>query len=400
MEKLFLVTNPGSSSRKYALYHDDESLICALHFETEDKTLICTLKRADGSKVKFTEGFKRIADTIRYTRDILEKEGYLDEHTEIAAILARVAATGEFFYDDHLVNDDCLRRLEEEKRRAPLHVPVIAAEIGECLKTFPGTPVITISDSHFHHTRDNVHKYYAIDTDLADRAEIKRYGYHGLSMGAVRNYMRDQGILASRIVACHLGSGASLTAIKDGYSYDTTMGYTPLEGVMMATRCGDLDPAAASAIQRELGFTEEGLEEYLNRQCGLLGVTGKTCDMREVIELRNNSDDRAELAYDMYIYRVQRAIGEMAAAMHGLDALVFTATIGERNAMIRHDIIAGCGYLNLFIDEAKNQAGLGDQLHVNIATKKSLPIYVIQTNETDAMIRRAKILLAEQQKSS
>lgn len=400
MEKLFLVTNPGSSSRKYALYHDDESLICALHFETEDKTLICTLKRADGSKVKFTEGFKRIADTIRYTRDILEKEGYLDEHTEIAAILARVAATGEFFSDDHLVDDDCLRRLEEEKRRAPLHVPVIAAEISECLKTFPGTPVITISDSHFHHTRDNVHKYYAIDTDLADRAEIKRYGYHGLSMGAVRNYMRDQGILVSRIVACHLGSGASLTAIKDGYSYDTTMGYTPLEGVMMATRCGGLDPAAASAIQRELGFTEEGLEEYLNRQCGLLGVTGKTCDMREVIELRNNSDDRAELAYDMYIYRIQRAIGEMAAAMHGLDALVFTATIGERNAMIRHDIIAGCGYLNLFIDEAKNQAGLGDQLHVNIASKKSLPIYVIQTNETDAMIRRAKILLAEQQKSS
>ena len=219
-------------------------------------------------------------------------------------------------------------------------------------------------------------------------------------MGAGRNYMRDEVILASLFVACLLGSGPPLTAIKDGYSYDTTMGYTPLEGVMMATRCGDLDPAAASAIQRELGFTEEGLEEYLNRQCGLLGVTGKTCDMREVIELRNNSDDRAELAYDMYIYRIQRAIGEMAAAMHGLDALVFTATIGERNAMIRHDIIAGCGYLNLFIDEVKNQAGLGDQPHVNIATKKSLPIYVIQTNETDAMIRRAKILLAEQQKSS
>ncbi len=396
MEKLYLVTNPGSSSRKYALYHDDERLICSLHFETENKSLICTLKRADGSSVKLTDGFKRLADTIRYTRDILVKENYLHDGVEIAAILARVAATGDFFSDDHIVDEDCLRRLEEEKRRAPLHVPVIAAEISECLKTFPGTPVITISDSHFHHTRDDVHKYYAIDLELADRAEIKRYGYHGLSMGAVRNFMRDEGILPSRVVACHLGSGASLTAIKDGYSYDTTMGYTPLEGVMMATRCGDLDPAAASAIQRELGFTEEGLEEYLNRQCGLLGVTGKTNDMREVIELRDNSDPRAELAYDMYIYRIQRAIGEMVAAMHGLDALVFTATIGERNAMIRQDIVAGCGYLNLELDPAKNKAGLGKAEYVNIATKKSLPIYVIQTNETDAMIRRAKILLAQQ----
>ena len=391
MEKLYLVTNPGSSSRKYALYHDDERLICSLHFETENRSLICTLKRADGSSVKLTDGFKRLADTIRYTRDILVKENYLHDGVEIAAILARVAATGDFFSDDHIVNEDCLRRLEEEKRRAPLHVPVIAAEISECLKTFPGTPVITISDSHFHHTRDDVHKYYAIDPELADRAEIKRYGYHGLSMGAVRNFMRDEGILPSRVVACHLGSGASLTAIKDGYSYDT-----PLEGVMMATRCGDLDPAAASAIQRELGFTEEGLEEYLNRQCGLLGVTGKTNDMREVIELRDNSDPRAELAYDMYIYRIQRAIGEMVAAMHGLDALVFTATIGERNAMIRQDIVAGCGYLNLELDPAKNKAGLGKAEYVNIATKKSLPIYVIQTNETDAMIRRAKILLAQQ----
>ncbi len=396
MEKLYLVTNPGSSSRKYALYHEDESLVCSLHFETENKSLICTLKRTDGSSVKLTDGFKRIADTVRYTRDILLKENYLHDGIKIAAILARVAATGEFFSNDHIVDKDCLRRLEEERRRAPLHVPVIATEISECLKTFPGTPMITISDSHFHHTRDDVHKYYAIDPEFADRAEIKRYGYHGLSMGAVRNFMRDEGILPSRVVACHLGSGASLTAIKDGYSYDTTMGYTPLEGVMMATRSGDIDPAAASAIQREMGFNEEAIEEYLNRQCGLLGVTGKTSDMREVIELRNNSDSRAELAYDMYIYRIQRAIGEMVAALHGLDALVFTATIGERNAMIRQDIIAGCGYLNLVIDPAKNKAGLGQAQCVNISAKKSLPIYVIQTNETDAMIRRAKILLAQQ----
>jgi len=394
MEKLYLVTNPGSSSRKYALYRDDE-LLCSLHFETEDKQLICTFRRADGSRKKITEGFKRIGDTIRYTYNILNQEGYLGDSVKLSAVLARVAATGEYFSDDHVVDAECLRRLEEEKRRAPLHVPVIAAEISKCVETFPDTPVITISDSHFHHTRDDVHKYYAIDTELADRAEIKRYGYHGLSMGAVRNYMRDTEILEPRVVACHLGSGASLTAIKDGYSYDTTMGYTPLEGVMMATRCGDIDPAAASAIQREMGFNEEAVEEYLNRQCGLLGVSGTTGDMREILDLRADGDPRAKLAYDMYIYRIQRAVGEMVAAMQGVDALVFTATIGERNAEIRRDIVSGLEYLGFKINDTKNDNGLGEEQHCLISAPSSKPIYVIATDETAAMIRRAKILLGE-----
>ena len=275
-------------------------------------------------------------------------------------------------------------------------MPVIAAEISKCVETFPDTPVITISDSHFHHTRDDVHKYYAIDTELADRAEIKRYGYHGLSMGAVRNYMRDADILEPRVVACHLGSGASLTAIKDGYSYDTTMGYTPLEGVMMATRCGDIDPAAASAIQREMGFNEEAVEEYLNRQCGLLGVSGSTGDMREILDLRADGDPRAKLAYDMYIYRIQRAVGEMVAALQGVDALVFTATIGERNAEIRRDIVSGLGYLGFKINDTKNDDGLGDAQHCLVSAPSSKPIYVIATDETAAMIRRAKILLGEE----
>ncbi len=394
MPKLFLVTNPGSSSRKYALYRDGEE-VCSLHFETEDKRLICTLKHADGRTQKYTDGFKRIADTIRYTHNILTESGYLDADTKLDGILARVVATGEFFNNDYIVDEECLRRLEEEKRRAPLHVPVIATEIAKCVETFPSTPVIIISDSHFHHTRDDVHKYYAIDIDLANRAEIKRYGYHGLSMGAVRNYLRDHDLLPSRVVACHLGSGASLTAIKDGYSYDTTMGYTPLEGIMMATRTGDIDPAAAIAIQHELGFNEEAVEEYLNRQCGLLGVSGVSGDMREVLAARADHP-RAQLAYDMYIYRVQRAIGEMVAAMQSVDALVFTATIGERNSEIRRDIIAGLGYLGFSADLAKNDTGLDGHEHVDISAPDSKPIYVIHTDEAAAMIRRAMILLEQQ----
>ncbi len=392
MEKMFLVTNPGSSSRKYALYKGNE-VICTLHFEMEGKDIVCTLKKADGTKTKLTDGFKKLTETVKYVQKILEDEGYLSKNAKLDAILARVASTGDFFTADHIVDDNCLKRLEIAKKRAPLHVPVVAAEINECVKQFDGTPVITISDSGFHNTRDNVHTYYAIDPELADKAEIKRYGYHGLSMGSIAEYLKNNNLLAEKVIACHLGSGSSLTAMVNGESFDTTMGYTPLEGVMMATRCGDIDATAAIAIGRELGLEGEKLEEYLNKQCGLKGVTGETDDMREVLSLRDDGDKRAKLAYEMFIYRIQRAIGQLAASMRGVDALVFTATIGERNAEIRRDIVAGLEYLGFKINDTKNDDGLGDARHCLISATSSKPIYVIQTDETGEMIRRAMLLL-------
>lgn len=394
MEKLFLVTNPGSSSRKYALYRGGD-MVCTFHFESEGKDIVCTVKTADGNKRKLTEGFKKLTDTVKYVKKILEDEGYINKNTKLDAIVARVASTGDYFAEDHIVDDGCLKRLEVAKKRAPLHVPVIAAEIEECVKEFNGTPVITVSDSGFHNTRDKVHTYYAIDTELADKAEIKRYGYHGLSMGSISEYLKAHNLLAEKVVVCHIGSGSSLTAMKNGESFDTTMGYTPLEGVMMATRCGDIDATAALAIGRELGLEGEKLEEYLNKQCGLKGVTGETDDMREVLSLRDDGDARAKLAYEMYIYRIQRAIGQMAASLQGIDALVFTATIGERNSEIRRDIVAGLGYLGFKINDTKNDDGLGDNSRCIVSASGSKPIYVIQTDETGEMIRRAKALLAD-----
>lgn len=392
MERMFLVTNPGSSSRKYALYKNNAT-VCKLHFELEGKDLVCTLKKADGSKTKLTDGFKKLTDTVKYAKKILTDEGYLGKNTKLDAILARVASTGDFFTADHIVDKEYLKRLEAAKKRAPLHVPVVADEIAECIKEFKDVPVITISDSAFHNTRDEVRRYYAIDKELADKAEIKRYGYHGLSMGSVADYLNQNKLTAEKIVVCHIGSGSSVTALKDNQSFDTTMGYSPLEGLMMATRCGDIDATAALAIGRELKLEGEKLEEYLNKQCGLKGVTGETDDMREVISLRDDGDERAKLAYDMFIYRLQRAIAQMAASLQGIDALVFTATIGERNAEIRRDIVSGLGYLGFKINDTKNSDGLGDKHHINIAASGSKPIYVITTNETGEMIRRAMGLL-------
>ncbi len=392
-EKLFLVTNPGSSSRKYALYRGDD-LVCSLHFEFEGKDVVCTLKTADGAKKKL-DGFKKLTDTVKYVQQILTDEGYLGDDAKLSAVVARVAATGEYFSEDHIVDDECLEKLEAAKKRLPLHVPVMAAEIEACVKEFGRTPVIAVADSSFHATRDEVHKRYAIDTELADKADLKRYGYHGLSMGSISEYMKSAGIMAEKVIACHLGSGSSVTAMLNGESYDTTMGYTPLDGLMMATRCGEIDAAAALAIGRELKLSNEELEEYLNKQCGFKGVTGKTDDLREVIAMRDDGDERAKLAYDLFIYRVQKAIGQMAASLQGVDALVFTATIGERNSEIRRDIVSGLGYLGFKINDTKNDDGIEDgKRHCIISGNGSKPIYVILTDETGEMIRRAQMLIS------
>ncbi len=394
MEKLFLVTNPGSSSRKYALYRGDE-LVCSLHFEYEDDVIICTMKLADGTKQRIDAVFRDLNETASYVKRILTCYDYLNHDTKLDAILARVASSGDYFAADHVVDEECLARLEAAKQTAPLHVPTVAAEIEACIREFDRTPVLIISDSAFHNTCDTTRTYYAIDTALADRAEIKRYGYHGLSMGSVSETLRQHNLLTEKVVACHIGSGSSVTALLNGQSCDTTMGYTPLSGVMMATRCGDIDAMAALAIGRELNLDNHELEEYLNKQCGLRGVSGTSDDMRNIIALRDNESPRAMLAYEMFIWRIQRAIAQMTATLQGIDALVFTATIGERNAEIRHDIAAGLGYLGFTIDDQRNERGLDNHNYALISTAESKPIYIIQTDETGEMIRRARLLLGE-----
>lgn len=392
--RLILITNPGSSSRKYALYREDKFL-CSLHFEFENKKIVCTLKRADGTTKKTREDFKSLTSTVPNLERILTEEGYLGGVSKIDAILARIVATGDYFTEDHVVDEECLEMLEIAKARTPLHVPVVANEIEAFVRSFKNTPVIAISDSSFHADRPDLMKYYAIDTELADKAEIKRYGAHGLSVGSIVNYMKEQEILPDKLIVCHLGSGSSLTAVFEGKSLDTTMGYTPLEGVMMATRSGSIDPAAALAIKRAMKFeTDEALEQFLNKKCGLLGVSGQTDDMREVIQLRDEGDDRGTFAHAMFIYRIQMAIGQMAAALGGVDGIVFTATIGERNEEIRHMITQKLAYLGFALDAEKNSGEIEGR-HADLAADGSKPIWVIKTDEFEEMIRRAKVILDE-----
>lgn len=390
--KLILITNPGSSSRKYALYKGTE-LVCSLHFEFEGKEIICTLKKADGSKKVLKQTFKELTSTVANINRILTEEGYLGGMAKIDAILARVACPGEYFTQDHIVDEEYLKALEKGKKRAPLHVPVVAGEIEHFVKSFKDTPILAISDTSFHTDRPDLMKYYGFDTDIADKADIKKFGYHGLSIGSIVNYMKEQDILPEKLIVCHLGSGSSLTAVFEGKSLDTTMGYSPIGGLLMATRCGDMDPAAALALKRHLGYeSDESIEKYLNKECGLLGVSGQSDDMREILRLRDEGDKKGTFAHAMYVYRVQSCIGQMAASLGGVDAIVFTATIGERSDEIRRTVTQKLSYLGFSLDDDKNVGDL-DERHVNIAADGSKPIWVIRTDEFEEMLRRAALLM-------
>ena len=390
-DRLILITNPGSSSRKYALYRGN-NFLCSLHFEFEGEKIVYTLKKADDTKVKTETKFATLNAVVSGLEKILIQEGYIGGPTKLDAILDRVAAPGSYFAEDHIVDEECLAQLEIAKARAPLHAPVIANEIEQLKKSFKDTTVIAVSDSGFHNSRPELMKAYAIDTEIANKYDIKRWGYHGLSVGSIARYMRDQEILEEKSIVCHIGSGSSITAIYNGKSHDTTMGYTPLEGVMMATRTGSMDVAAALAMKRELGLKNDELEKYLNKQCGLLGVSGKSDDMREIIRLRDEGDSRGVFAHALYIYRLQSAIGQMAASLGGVDALVFTATIGERSDDVRRRVVQKLGYLGFVMDEEKNVGEMNERC-CNIAAAQSKPIYVIKTDESDEMIVRANDLL-------
>lgn len=390
--RLILITNPGSSSRKYALYKGTEE-ICSLHFEFEGKGIICTLKKADGSKKVLKQPFKELTSTVANIERILTDEGYLGGMAKLDAILARVACPGEYFTEDHIVDEEYLKALDKAKKRAPLHVPVVAGEIEHLTKSFKGTPILAISDSSFHADRPDLMKYYAFDTDLADKADVKRFGYHGLSVGSIVNYMKSVDILPEKLIVCHLGSGSSVTAVFGGKSLDTSMGYTPLEGLMMATRCGNIDPAAALRVKHYLKYeADESIEKYLNKEAGLLGVSGQTDDMREILRLRDEGDKKGVFAHAMFVYRVQSTIGQMAASLGGADAIVFTATIGERSDEIRRTVTQKLGYLGFALDDAKNVGDFTER-HTNIAADGSKPVWVIRTDESEEMIRRAGVLL-------
>lgn len=396
MSKLILITNPGSASRKYALY-DHETFLASLHFEYEDGAVACTLKDADGQKKSISVKIKDLSQTVAHLGDILRQEGYISDKNKLFAVVARIVAPSDYLAENHIVDDEFMANLEIAKKRAPLHIPVVAAEIEHFRAKFPDTTIIAVSDSAFHWQKPELMKYYAFDTEIADKYDIKRYGFHGLSVASVVDAMQSNDILPEKLVVAHIGSGSSVSAVLGGRAMDNSMGYTPLEGLMMSTRAGSMDVAAALALKRELKLDDTELETYLNKKSGLLGVSGISDDMRVIIQKRDEGDPKATFAHALYVHRLQTTIGQMAATLGGIDGLVFTATIGERSAEIRHFVSQKLAYLGFFLDEKLNEAPVFERRYALISRPDSKPIYIIQTDETAEMVKQALSLLPSEE---
>ena len=395
MSKLILITNPGSASRKYALYDGDE-LMAQFHFEYEGKKVVCTINDVDDGKKKIKPAIDNLNDAITILPKILNDEEYVTDQHKLVAVVVRIVAPGDYFTTDHVVDDEYMKQLKEAEKRNPIHVPTTANEIRGIRECFKGVKIISVSDSAFHWEKPDTMKYYSFDMELADKYEIKRYGYHGLSYAFISRYMKEHEMLPEKLIVMHMGSGSSVSAILNGKAMDNSMGYTPLEGVAMSTRVGTIDVAAALAIKKALKITtDEEFLLYLNKKCGLLGLSGISDDMRDIIQKRDEGDLRASLAHSIFVYRIQSYIGQMAAALGGADAIVFAGTIGERNAEIRRFISQKLGYLGFRLDEDKNAEPEFEDHHSLISAVDSKPIYIIQTDETDQMIYRAQSLLAD-----
>jgi acetate kinase len=365
-----LVLNSGSSSIKYELR------------DTEAGTV---LVRDEISRIGEAGG---IADYGRAFELILEAlaapgGGLLKDLSEIEAVGHRVVHGGMYFTGPALLTDDVIRKIEECAPLAPLHNPPALLGIREALRALPHTPQVAVFDTAYHSTIPPKAHVYALPYDYYELHGVRRYGFHGISMQSVTR--SADAMLGGRLpelkaVMAHLGNGASITAVDRGKSADTSMGLTPLEGLVMGTRPGDVDPGVLLYLMREMGLSAEEVDHALNKESGLLGVSGVSNDMREVLAAADAGDDRSRLALDIYCYRLRKYVGAYAAAMGGMDLLVFAGGVGENSAAIRAAVCEGLGFLGIEIDQAANAKALGVAADISAAVSR-VRVLVVPTDE-------------------
>lgn len=378
---LILIANPGSASRKYALFKGDTER-AQLHFEWFDDNILCTLRQGEKTQTIAVD-IKKLEESSAALLSLFRIYQLLEKDEQIKHIGVRIVAPGGYFLRNHEVDRDFIARFESVKEQAPLHVSATLSEINHLQEYFPSATIIGISDSAFHHTKPDYVWNYGISLEIADTAEIKRFGYHGISVASVL----PQQQFPHKTIVCHLGSGASITAVHDGRSLDTTMGYTPLEGVIMSTRSGSIDIGAVNKLKQLLHLDDIGIQRYLNEQSGLKGLGGSS-DIRELLRREENGDTRAHLALETFVYTIQKSIGAMAAALNGADAIVFTGTVGERSALIRKRIITQLRYLGFIIDPVSNGTALESRLSSINLVADSKPILIIPTREEKEMAKQ------------
>ena len=394
--KIFLVLNSGSSSEKFSLYEGEDE-VCSLYFEgieeSGKKKFICTITRADGSEERVDKTWNSLDVAFKEAKEIFEKEGYINEAHPLDGILVRVVAAGKYFSQNHIVDDETMKELEKVRVTNPLHVPGTERGIKNATATFPGVPVIIMSDSEALTRESRKDTEYALPAEITNEFDLGRWGAHGASYGYIMGRLKELDLVKKKMVVCHLGSGCSVTALIDGSPAYTSMGETPLEGLMSSTRTGSIDPTIGALLGEKLGAAEA--IKLMNKQSGLQAMAGSN-DMREILAGVEDGEDDATAAYNLFIDGVAGKIGEFAAKMGGIDAIVFTATIGERSIPVRNSVISKLGFAGFKIkSDAKLDKTKG---YVNVADDESKPIYIIPTNEAAYMIKKASELVDDMAK--
>ena len=382
-----LVINCGSSSLKYQLIDmaTEESLAQGLVERIGIEGSVLTQKVEGKDKYIVKEQMKDHKDAIRLVLAALvdENNGVIKSMDEISAVGHRVVHGGEKYKESVVINDEVKANIEECFKLAPLHNPANMIGIKACEELMPNTPMVAVFDTAFHGTMPEDAYIYALPYELYEKHGIRKYGFHGTSHKYVSQTCAEvmgRDIKDLKIITCHLGNGASLCAVKNGVSVDTSMGLTPLEGLAMGTRCGNIDPAIVTFLMKEEGLSVDEVNDLLNKKSGVLGISGISSDFRDIEDAAFNKDDRrAKLALKIFEYKIRTTIGAYAAAMGGVDAIVFTAGVGENGPETREKCLEGLEFLGVEIDrEANNVRGKVREISKAGCKVKA---FVIPTNE-------------------
>ena len=386
-----IVINCGSSSVKYQLHDVSLDQVLAkgiiarigeegssLRHQARDSVI-----EKDVAVASHSEAFEVIRQAL-----LDPMSGVISSVSEVSAVGHRVVHGGETFVDSVLITDNVVDKLEESIPLAPLHNPANLTGIREAKRIFPAIPHVAVFDTAFHQTLTPKAYLYALPYELYETHKIRRYGFHGTSYRYVSKRVAaslGEPLNKVKMIICHLGNGVSMAALDGGKSVDTSMGLTPLEGLIMGTRSGDVDPGVIFFLHRELGLSIDRIEDLLNRESGLLGISGASNDMRNVIRKAGQGNQRCRLALEAFAYRAKKSIGAYVAALGGLDALVFTAGIGENSPLVRRIICENLECMGISLDETKNEEAIGVERLISTPTSRA-SILVVPTDEERVIV--------------
>ncbi|MCP8967454.1 acetate kinase [Ectobacillus ponti] len=394
MSKVIAI-NAGSSSLKFQLFEmpSEEVLTKGLveRIGLNDSIFMITV---DGEKQTDTLDIPNHAVAVKMLLDKLTSTGIIQSLDEIAGIGHRVVHGGEKFSDSVLLTDEILGEIEELNDLAPLHNPANIVGIKAFKEVLPNVPAVAVFDTAFHQTMPEESFLYSLPYEYYEKYGIRKYGFHGTSHKYVTQRAAEllgRPIEQLRLLSCHLGNGASIAAVEGGKSIDTSMGFTPLAGVTMGTRSGNIDPALIPYIMEKTGQSVEQVLDVLNKKSGMLGISGFSSDLRDIEKAEAEGDHRATVALDVFVGRIHKYIGSYAARMKGVDAIIFTAGIGENSTYIRERVLEGLEFMGVYTDLKRNQVR-GEEAFLNYP-HSPVKVLVIPTNE-EVMIARDAVRLA------